>query len=288
MTVGEIASHHLVCTFFLAGNSGCTKRVGLVRHQARALQSAIPYFSVFFFSFQLGQKESPRSALLPVKKSRRKTQNPYCMCNFCLPSFRRRCCRAHPRHCRLRPTPHQASWCPQPRCPRATWPWVPGAGRPPCQVGPAGSTAGASWGGCGTPTSPLFRRWSPVPARDDGDVAGPGPHPSHRPRSPADPQRPGTATPMPVPLIYPFSTAICTAETWAGGEGGGINSPQIPKGSTLRVTQIYHEQGRVIQSFCCMHQAFLWVHWFYFHPCTSPFLTQVEENCSDFSWGIFV
>lgn len=59
MTVGEIASHHLVCTFFLAGNSGCTKRVGLVRHQARALQSAIPYFSVFFFSFQLGQKESP-------------------------------------------------------------------------------------------------------------------------------------------------------------------------------------------------------------------------------------
>lgn len=76
MTVGEIASHHLVCTFFLAGNSGCTKRVGLVRHQARALQSAIPYFSVFFFFFPAGSKGKPPFCAFACKKVKEENPKP--------------------------------------------------------------------------------------------------------------------------------------------------------------------------------------------------------------------
>lgn len=55
------------------------------------------------------------------------------------------------------------------------------------------------WGGGGgrnlgvsvAPRAFFCRRWSLVPARDNGDVTGPGPRPSHCPRCPADPQRPG-------------------------------------------------------------------------------------------------
>lgn len=105
----------------------------------------------------------------------------------------RRCCRALRQRCRRRPTLLRASWYPRPLCPQATWPWALAAAHPPCQVGTAGQVVGTwRFGGFGTPTFGFFpHRWSLVPARDHGDVAGPGARPSHHPWGPADPQCPG-------------------------------------------------------------------------------------------------
>lgn len=75
-TVGEIASHRLVCTAFLTGNSGCTKRVGLVRHEARVLQSAIPYFSVFFFFPAATKGKPPSFCTFACKKVREEKPKP--------------------------------------------------------------------------------------------------------------------------------------------------------------------------------------------------------------------
>lgn len=208
-------------SFFLMGNIGCTKKMNLGKTLSGSFAKHKSFFPSFFATAT--NWKIPFSAILPVEPPREKERQrgeliaraklkprmplprvKIHVFNIFFFFFCRRCCRAHRRRCRLPPTHRRASWCRRLRYHQATWPWALAAAHLPCQVGTLGEAGGGGGRNLGVSVAPrafFFRRWSLVPARDNGDVTGPGPRPSHCPRCPADPQRPGKNFPPQISIL---------------------------------------------------------------------------------------